>query len=741
MKRGAVAIPCALALVLAILLPFAIGGQSGPSFNANDAASQVTAVSAEEATSESATQATSSANDAGADLQPEYVPGVVLVGIDDGVTIEQVNERLSQLGYISTESITESDVKLGYVELSLADGVGVDEALTMLEQEDFVGAAQPNHVYHTLDAADDGAADLQAVSVEAWEAQISALAEAVNDKYASAQWGLDAVNAYDAWELAKGNHAVTVAVLDSGVKTDHEDLQGALVGARSFMNDDQDDVTDLYGHGTHVSGIIAATANNEIGVAGVTYNGNVMPVQIMDSSGNTNDKLAIDGIDYVIENAEKYNVKVINLSLGSSPVSKSNYDSYAKAYQALLGAMQKANDAGILVVCSAGNRGSSGAYYCFPCDFDESSVGVINATRENDSYVRYSTSNYNLEGETSKELSAPGASIVSTWNKETTLRVNNTSESNVYYRSDTGTSMAAPFVSGVAALLFACDPTLTPGEVKSILCETAQDIGDVGFDLETGYGMVDAKAAVEKVLESKDNPDDPEPAHVHVWDEGVVTTPATCETDGVRTYTCSGCGVQRTEAIPATGHDWDDGIVTIEPTETEEGERTYTCRNDSSHTRTEVIPAKGGSGEPDNPDPEVQKQSMHRLYNLHSGEHFYTASEEERDNLVSKGWIYEGVGWYAPTTSATPVYRLYNSHAGEHHYTVDPLESKALIKAGWIYEGVAWYADDAASVPVYRQYNPNAWSCNHNFTVSADENAWLVAQGWLAEGIAWYGVA
>lgn len=130
---------------------------------------------------------------------------------------------------------------------------------------------------------------------------------------------------------------------------------------------------------------------------------------------------------------------------------------------------------------------------------------------------------------------------------------------------------------------------------------------------------------------------------------------------------------------------------------------------------------------------------MHRLYNPYTGEHFYTADTNERDTIVGKGWRYEGVGWYAPKTSSTPVYRLYNKYAGDHHYTVSKTERDHLVKVGWTYESVGWYSEDAKSVPLYRQYNPYAWTGTHNYTADKHENEVLVGLGWRAEGIGWYG--
>ncbi len=140
------------------------------------------------------------------------------------------------------------------------------------------------------------------------------------------------------------------------------------------------------------------------------------------------------------------------------------------------------------------------------------------------------------------------------------------------------------------------------------------------------------------------------------------------------------------------------------------------------------------------PMPEPAKGPLHRLYNPNSGEHFFTASDHERDVVVDAGWIYEGEAWQAPE-SGIPVYRLYNSNAGEHHYTRSVAERDNLLSLGWNDEGTGWYSDEAESVPLYRVYNPNAFSNNHHYTVSADERDWLVSLGWNDEGIGWYGVS
>nr|WP_162156368.1 CAP domain-containing protein [[Eubacterium] cellulosolvens] len=139
------------------------------------------------------------------------------------------------------------------------------------------------------------------------------------------------------------------------------------------------------------------------------------------------------------------------------------------------------------------------------------------------------------------------------------------------------------------------------------------------------------------------------------------------------------------------------------------------------------------------PDPPAVE--MYRLYHALTKEHFYTSSTHERDVLVTRGWKYEGIGWYAPEKSKTPVYRLYNPVLKDHHYTTSTQERDVLSsKYGWKYEGIGWYSDDAKTVPLYRRYYPYITSGSHHYTTSQVEARHLVKVGWRDEGIAWYGV-
>ncbi len=134
-------------------------------------------------------------------------------------------------------------------------------------------------------------------------------------------------------------------------------------------------------------------------------------------------------------------------------------------------------------------------------------------------------------------------------------------------------------------------------------------------------------------------------------------------------------------------------------------------------------------------------KSMFRLYNPNSGEHFYTMSKDEKDNLVKLGWNDENIGWTAPLASTVPVYRLYNANGGEHHYTMDKSERDNLVSVGWNDEGIGWYSDANESVKLYREYNPNQFANNHNYTTDKAEHDHLISLGWKSEDTAWYGVA
>lgn len=446
------------------------------------------------------------ATEGDADAQPgQRCEGEVMVLLADDCSVEELNESLSQLDYVATEGVSEQDVALGWVKLDLKPGCDLDWALGELEECDAVAESQPNYVYHLLDEGQTGSSPVQTLATTGQDTLIAGgtgvlIQAAINDAVALAaydnRWWLEAVGAYDAWDRVKTSGAVTVAVVDTGCETSHQDLvqavsaencYNALTGATGFSA-----VNDTDGHGTHVCGIVAATPNNGIGIAGISYGANLMPVKVVNAS-TTSTAYLVKAYQFIMKRrAAGVNVRIANVSMGGS----GGYDS------ALMRAIDQAYfEYGILSVFAAGNEGSKAPYYCFPCDYAEVGLGVISVGQGTAGSLRGeqdASSNYNKGSEKTKEISAPGVGIVSTY----PIELSSKSSYGKGYWTLTGTSMAAPVVSGIAALVWTCNPSLSPGEVKSLLCSTADDIraangGGVGFDAHTGYGLVNALKAIE----------------------------------------------------------------------------------------------------------------------------------------------------------------------------------------------------------------------------------------------------
>ncbi len=337
------------------------------------------------------------------------------------------------------------------------------------------------------EASSENPENLEAVKGEGEEITLQAQLD-VDDPYSSStsskQWALSSIKAFGAWSVARCEGTVGVAVMDQLPDADHEDLAANVVATYDAYGG-SDTLTEPTEHGTHVAGIIAGVAQNGVGVAGVSYNANLVLINVFKSRLTTTTKDLLAAYSYVKGCATSLNVRVINLSVGA-PIPA--YD------QRLIDAIDDAyTNYGIVTVAAAGNSPYTmtvsgvtttytAPYQQYPGDADNV-VSVINLRKSGTSVVRNSDSNYNVPGETCKNISAPGANIWSTTPGN-------------HYGTLTGTSMAAPHVAGVLALEFAANPDLTAEEAVSILYGSAADIGDEGWDEQYGYGEVDALAAV-----------------------------------------------------------------------------------------------------------------------------------------------------------------------------------------------------------------------------------------------------
>lgn len=300
------------------------------------------------------------------------------------------------------------------------------------------------------------------------------------------QWGLRLGN----WSLGlSGYDRPTIAILDSGVDSTHEDWRepGLLVAPRSTIRrvDRAEDISDR-GHGTHVAGIAAAPANGVgiVGVAPASSTGGgvskVVPVQISDVRGVSQDATMIAGIRWAVN----HGAKVINISSGGPGASNTFQDTVNWAFKR-----------GALVVASVGNEGLDDNLINFPAGYDH----VIGVGALCDSVVvapdcpaafgraRFSNSNYSVD------VFAPGVNIVST----VPLAIHEREVAPGYAFKD-GTSMAAPYVAGVAALIFASHPGITPYQVTRILQMTSSG-GAAGRPRSStwGWGAVNPTAAAQ----------------------------------------------------------------------------------------------------------------------------------------------------------------------------------------------------------------------------------------------------
>jgi hypothetical protein len=277
-------------------------------------------------------------------------------------------------------------------------------------------------------------------------------------------WGVNLVNAPEAWASGYTGQGIVVAVLDTGVDRNHADLAGNIwTNAGEIANDGLDNdgngyVDDVYGwnfangnnntldgnrHGTHVAGTIAA-ANNGFGATGVAYNSRIMPVKVLSDSGSGSYSGVAQGIRYAVDNG----ADVINMSLGGGSTDS-----------AVQSALQYASSRGVIVVMAAGNAGAAQPGY--PASSATSwglAVGAVDSSNQMASFSNRAGSNSSM-----RYVTAPGVQVYSTL-------------PNGGYGFLSGTSMAAPHVAGVVALMLSANPNLTDAQVRQIITDTAGNV-------------------------------------------------------------------------------------------------------------------------------------------------------------------------------------------------------------------------------------------------------------------------
>jgi serine protease len=315
-----------------------------------------------------------------------------------------------------------------------------------------------------------------------------------NDPYFSYQWNFHnslngGIHMPEAWDTQTGSPGVVVAVVDTGVAYENYGgfVQAPDLAATAFVpgynfvagtthaNDDN-------GHGTHVTGTIAQSTNNGIGVTGIAFHCSIMPVKVLDSSGSGVYTNVANGIYFAADNG----AKVINMSLGGPTDSPVLQNAVAYAYSK-----------GVTIVCAAGNDYQSGNPVTYPAAYKPYCFGV-GATQYDRTRAPYSNTGSYVD------IAAPGGNTLVDQNGDgygdgilqQTFQLDPTQ---FHYYFFQGTSMATPHISGIAALVIS-QGAAEPDRVRNILQNTADDLGTAGWDPQFGWGQANAVAALACVI-------------------------------------------------------------------------------------------------------------------------------------------------------------------------------------------------------------------------------------------------
>lgn len=639
---------CALAICFFPLHPSDVPGMS--SHNENTLFASSSAEPSSEGSGQASSEQRSASHGTDIDAGIDHEPNTVLVSATDESQLDGIRSKLESSGIGSDVSIDSGSLDSGFVTVTYASEIEVEEVSQSLA--DLGLDAQPDYLYYALDTEEQEGAPLVAQ------------ANATNDPSISLQWGLEAVGAYGAWESlepadASGlGHKTVVATIDSGCNVDHPDLKDNIVGTYDTRTGGTD-VSDEQDHGTSVAGIISAKTNNGTGIAGVSKDAGLYIVKVL--YRNSDGQFVAKSSDvrkaftHIMDNktlgsSKDAHIRVINMSLGRMRTGTLKAED-----QLVVDAIDEAySKHGILTVGAAGNRETTLPYNCYPCDCTDNMVGVINLRRQDDGALeRSSSSNYNMPGMKTKQLSAPGTRIYTT-------------RSNGGYIYKEGTSMAAPFVSGVAALVFQANPQLSASQAKEILFSTAEKLTERDFDEETGYGLVNARRAVQKASATKGE-----------------------QSSNGGGNNGSSSGGSSSTAQPGSSSS-QDGLAMHRLYNPNTGEHLYTWDSNEKDTLSRIGWRYEGIGWN---SPKTSSTPVHRLYNPYSSDHHYTTDTNERDSLVRLGWRYENVCWYSDDQKRVPLYRQFNPNEtiGTHNYTKDKNENDTLVRSGWRAEGIAWY--------------------------------------------------
>lgn len=413
----------------------------------------------------------------------------VIVRFKPGTSLEQINQLTAKLHdrledrleYVDNEAIIADE-----------DGLDAETVASQYRALPEVVYAEPNYEIN-LDPAEDETRNW------AGDGETAGAEHGPNDPLFAEQWSLQNtgqnggkagadIGALRAWDKTTGSDKIVVAVLDTGVDYKHLDLMhniwmrpanvaeykdddlGTIDDQHGFNATDQDgDPMDDNGHGTHCAGIIGAEGDNSDGIAGVNWKVEIMPLKFLNANGSGTTKDAIECINYAIDRKRAgVNLRIISASWGSTTYSRSLED-----------AIRAAGKEGILFVAAAGNsRTDNDRMPHYPSSYNLPNVVSVAALNRRDELASFS--NYGLK---SVHVAAPGAEILSTWPGN-------------QYEEHSGTSMATPEVSGVAALVLSLDPNLSMEKLRERLLSSVDKIPALDGKVSSG-GRINAARAVK----------------------------------------------------------------------------------------------------------------------------------------------------------------------------------------------------------------------------------------------------
>lgn len=369
--------------------------------------------------------------------EAEYIANELLLQFPPELSVDDVRHIVEAFDGILVGADDDPLHKIGYFRARFSDGSDVMAIAPRLVDESPAEMAEPNYVATALDSVP-------------------------NDPLYLQQWGLMRTQVPAAWDLTVGQGDILVAVLDSGIDPSHPELEGALTDGWDFITDDADP-TDEQGHGTAMSGIIAAAIDNEQGIAGIAPGVRLMPVRVLDGAGKGSYAEVMNGLIYAADRG----ARLINMSFGGYGESRALSLALAYAYQK-----------GSLLIGAAGNQGIEAIV--FPAA-DPLVIGVASTNINDERSIASNWGPHVL-------LAAPGERVA-------TLLPHNA------YALVTGTSAAAAQVTGIAALVFSIKPELGNIGCAQLLVDTAEDLGPPGWDEEFGFGQVNAVQAVTKAAD------------------------------------------------------------------------------------------------------------------------------------------------------------------------------------------------------------------------------------------------